>query len=145
MRFERSQVPPPPASTAVLALVAVTGVCAVVAAVAERQGLPLVGWAVLEPEAFWRGQVWRIVTWAFVDGSAIELALRLALTYWLGRDLASALGALRFIQRYFLFVAATGAATCALARAVPPLLGEAWLGGWPIVEALTICWATTFG
>lgn len=141
---ERTPVRPPRPSTVVIVLIVVTAVCAVLAAVADRYGLPFYQWAVLQPDAFWRGQIWRPITWMFVEDSPIGLALRLVLLYWLGGDLAAAWGDRRFLYRYFLFGAAAGVATCLLALALPPLGREAWLGGWPLIEALTIAWATIY-
>jgi len=145
MLVERA--PPDPPSRAplpVIALVLSTAACAVIAAVGERSGLPLIHLAALAPARFWSGEVWRIVTWVFVDGDPLSLAVRCAILWWLGRDLSRAWGAARFVWRYLVLASTTAVAVCLLALAVAPLRRAAWLGGWPMVEALTISWAAAY-
>ena len=104
----------------------------------------LAGWAALAPAQIWRGQVWRLVTWVFVEPGALSLILTCASLYRFGGDLAPRWGDRRL--RRFLIEILGGAAV------VTALLGlistEVWhtryLGGWAACDVLVIAWARQY-
>jgi membrane associated rhomboid family serine protease len=104
----------------------------------------LMGWAALAPARIWRGEVWRLVTWVFVEPGALALILTCASIYKFGGELAPRWGERRL--RRFLIEILGGAAV------VTALLGlistEVWhrryLGGWAVCDVLVIAWARQY-
>jgi len=104
----------------------------------------LAGWAALAPSKIWRGEVWRLVTWVFVEPGAVALILTCASIYRFGGELAPRWGDRRL--RRFLIEILGGAAV------VTALLGlistEVWhrgyLGGWVVCDVLVIAWARQY-
>ena len=46
-----------------------------VASIAAAVSGGLMGWAALAPARIWRGEVWRLATWVFVEPGALALIL----------------------------------------------------------------------
>jgi membrane associated rhomboid family serine protease len=126
---------------AVGGLIAATVVASLAAVVGERNGLPLLRLAVLEPAAVWHGEVWRLVTWVIVETEPLNLLFGGLVLYWFGRDLVDAWGERRFLATYFGVAAAAGALACLLALAWPEFAAGRFTGFWAALDALIVSWA----
>jgi membrane associated rhomboid family serine protease len=101
--------------------------------------------AALLPGYVWRGEIWRLVTWSFVETDPLSLIFGAMMLYMFGRDLCFAWGPRRFLVTFFGITAAAAAATCILGRvAWPVLMQKYWLTSWPIIDALVVAWAMIF-
>ena len=129
-------------------LIGLTFLASIGAAVGARNGFPaLLAQGILAPDFVWAGQLWRLVTWVFLELGGQPPGLNLffgsLLLWWVGRDLYYAWGATRLLGTYLGIAVAAGAATCLVARLVwPGLMGADYMGMWPVVDALIIAWAT---
>jgi membrane associated rhomboid family serine protease len=111
----------------------------------ERLGLPLLSYSVLIGEAVWRGQVWRLVTWAPLELSPLGLIFGCLLLYFIGPDLLYRWGARRYFTNFFGGAALVGAVTCVIGRFVWPAVSVVpYFGLWPMQEAMIIAWAALF-
>lgn len=99
------------------------------------------GWLVLSPAAVWEGEVWRLVTWPFVEGDPLGLLFAALTLYGFGRDLAWAWGTRRLLLTWLGFGAASGLAVVLLSLLLP-LPGAA--GPWPVLLALLVAWGLLF-
>jgi membrane associated rhomboid family serine protease len=104
----------------------------------------LAGWAALAPARVWRGEVWRLVTWVFVEPGALGLIMTCASIYKFGGELAPRWGDRRL--RRFLIEVLGGAAlaTALLAWIFPDVWRMRYLGGWAAGDALVIAWARQY-
>ena len=66
------------------------------------------------------------------------------LIYWFGRDLAGQWGSRRFLAVYSGIALVAAAGTCIVAVLDPPLLEQAYVGSWPLTEAITVAWGLWF-
>lgn len=98
----------------------------------------------LVPEYVLRGELWRLVTWTWIESSPLGLIFSCLLLAMLGRDLSPAWGHWRFASVYLGFTAAVGAATCGLALLLPALRAIPYLTAWAMVDAMLIAWAIQF-
>jgi membrane associated rhomboid family serine protease len=98
----------------------------------------------LVPGYVLQGQVWRLVSWVFVEPDPLGLIFAGLALYWFGRDLVRVWGAARFLGAYVGLAAVAAAITCAAAFASPVLMGARFVGAWPIVSGLIIAWACVF-
>ena len=126
---------------AVGGLIAATVVVSLVSVVGERNGLPLLRLAALEPQAVWSGEVWRLVTWVLVETEPLNLLFGGLVLFWFGRDLVEAWGERRFLATYFGFAAAAAAFTCLVALAWPALDSFRFTGFWAALDAIIVAWA----
>jgi membrane associated rhomboid family serine protease len=112
--------------------------------IAAVDGGWLHGWAALAPSRIWRGELWRIVTWALIEGGAWNLCVVCACIYKFGGELAGFWGDRR-LRRFMLEVIAGAAVITALAAMVSD---DIWylrrVGGWAVDDALVIAWARQF-
>jgi membrane associated rhomboid family serine protease len=129
---------------AVGALVALTVVASLVGVVGERNGVPLLPLGVLFPPAVLDGEVWRLVTWVFLETQPLDLLFGCYLLWWLGRDLAFAWGERRFVAAYLGLAAGAAAVASFLSLAWPALALARFAGPWPVVDALVVAWALLF-
>ena len=103
----------------------------------------LAQWAALVPSKVLHGQVWRLVTWPFVQTSPLALIFTLVVIYRLGGDLAVRWGDRRLRRFATEIILAAALVTCLLASAV----GASYLhrlGGWAVTDMLVIAWARQF-
>jgi len=128
------------ASKLVTRWIAVTLVASIVAAL---DGGWLAQWAALAPAKIWHGEVWRLVTWPFVESGPLGLILTCVAIYKLGGDLAMRWGDRRLF-RFARHVVLSAAVVTAIAGAIPGLGYVHRLGGWAICDALVIAWARQF-
>jgi membrane associated rhomboid family serine protease len=122
-------------------------ICAIVAgSLLGRLSTTFAGFAVFVPELVWQGQVWRLVTWVFMEGSALSLLFTGLMLFWFGRDLCYAWGTQRFLATYFGVAVGAGLVTCLIARFLLPgaLLGWPFAGAASVSSALVIAWGMIF-
>src|SRR5689334_726293 len=60
--------------------------------IAALDGGLLGTWATLAPARIWRGELWRLVTWAFIVGGPYCLVLTCVAVYYFGGQLATRWG-----------------------------------------------------
>jgi membrane associated rhomboid family serine protease len=125
-------------------LIVVTVALSLVAAFGDRHAGPLFELASLRPADVWRGQVWRLVTWPFIQASPFSLLWACLFLYWFGRDLAQDWGSPRFLAVFGVVVAIAGAGTCLAGLVDPAVLDHAYLGGYAIECAMTVAWGLWF-
>jgi membrane associated rhomboid family serine protease len=115
-----------------------------VASIAAAVSGGLMGWAALAPARIWRGEVWRLVTWVFVEPGALSLILTCASIYKFGGELAPRWGDRRL--RRFLIEILGGAAvvTALLGLVSTEVWHRGYLGGWAVCDVLVIAWARQY-
>jgi len=101
-------------------------------------------WTALAPERVWRGEIWRVVTWAVIETGPLQLVFTLAAIYKFGGELAPRWGDRR-LQRFMteiVFAAAVVTVMCSLVSQ------GAWymhrFGGWAVTDAIIIAWARQY-
>lgn len=99
--------------------------------------------AALSPVMILRGQVWRLVTWPFVQNDPFTLLFGAFMVYWLGQQLAFVWSERRFLLRFFGYAVFASVATTLLALVWAPASG-AHLGIWPVANALIVSWALLY-
>jgi len=102
----------------------------------------LAAWGILVPAAVLEGEIWRLVTWTFLDRDPIGLIFAALMLLSFGRDLAWAWGSRRLFLTWLGFGAASGLAAVLLALAIP--MPSAWSGPWALVLALMVAWGLLF-
>jgi membrane associated rhomboid family serine protease len=112
----------------------------------ERLGIPLLSYTVLIVDAVWRGEVWRLATWALIDLNPLNLLFGCLLLYFVGPDLLRRWGTRRFFVNYFVGAVVVGAITCLIGRFVWTDVARVpfHVGLWPMGEAMIIAWAALF-
>jgi membrane associated rhomboid family serine protease len=117
----------------------------VAAAVDMGGGWPgLLYGGVLVVRQAWRGQLWRVVTWALFEMSPVALVLGWLALYWVGRDLVRRWGARRFLWVCLGLAAGAGVVTCLVGRVWSNVRGVVYAGPWPVLGALVLSWALLF-
>jgi membrane associated rhomboid family serine protease len=125
-------------------LVSLTLALSLFAVIDARQGGALWYHLALLPDAVWRGQIWRLVTWPFVIGHPLTLLYTCVALYVFGSDLAVAWGVRRYLRTAATVVLAAGAGTCLIALLVADARGLPYLGGMALADAVVIAWARQF-
>jgi membrane associated rhomboid family serine protease len=100
-------------------------------------------WAALLPAKILRGELWRLVSWVFVERGPTSLILTLVAIYKFGTELAERWGDRRLLRFMLEIVIAASAATCLIA-AIAGRTYVARCGGWAATDALVIAWARQF-
>ncbi|HSD85988.1 MAG TPA: rhomboid family intramembrane serine protease [Kofleriaceae bacterium] len=118
----------------------VTLVASIIAAV-DRGFLSF--WAALIPAKILRGELWRLVSWVFVEQGPTSLILTLVAVYKFGSELVDRWGDRRLLRFMLEVVLAASAAMCLIA-AVAGRTYVARCGGWAATDALVIAWARQF-
>jgi len=98
----------------------------------------------LVPRDVWHGQVWRLVTWPFIEPGPLSLIFALLFLYWFGRDLAEVWGSRRFLLVFGSVALTAAAGTCLVAQVDAPVLDHAYLGGWALGSAMIVAWGLWF-
>lgn len=124
-------------------VIAVTVVLSVIVALGNHR-TPLFEYAALEPARVYEGQVWRLVTWPFVQPGPLKLLFACLFLYWFGRDLADVWGSRRFLAVYGGVVAVAGIGTCLVALVYPSARDHVHLGDYAIAAAMTVAWGLWF-
>src|SRR5947208_16730015 len=78
----------------------------------ERMRVPLLSQSVLLVDEVFRGEVWRLVTWAPIDLSPLGLLFGCLLLYFIGPDLLQRWGTRRLLAFFFGGGAVVGLSTC---------------------------------
>ena len=125
-------------------LITITVVMSLFTAFGDRHAAPLFQWVALMPAKCWQGQIWRLVTWPFVEPSPWSLVFACLALYWFGVPLAQRWGSRRFLTGFFsaMLVAAIG--TCLIALIDPEVMGSMHLGSWAMTTALVVSWGLTY-
>lgn len=101
------------------------------------------GWAALVPALLVRGQLWRLVSWAFVQGDPLTLLFGGFMLYSLGQQLALVWSEGRLVLT-FLGLAAGASVITVLVALAWPAADAPHLGMWPVVNGLVLCWAMLY-
>jgi membrane associated rhomboid family serine protease len=103
-------------------------------------------WAVLAPDRVVRGELWRLVSWVFVQDHPLTLLFGGLALYSFGLQLAYDWSQRRFLWTFLGLAAGASAVTVAVALASPEQLQPVFrhLGMWPVVNALILMWAMRF-
>jgi membrane associated rhomboid family serine protease len=111
----------------------------------EGLHVPILQWSVLRGEAVWRGEVWRLLTWAPIQLDALGLVFGCLMIYFFGPDLLHRWGTRLFFTNYFGTAVVVGGLTCLIGRFVWTDVGLVpYQGLWPLEEAMIIAWAALF-
>jgi membrane associated rhomboid family serine protease len=117
----------------------------IAAAIDLRHGGDLYGRLALIPDRVWRGEVWRLATWVFVELGPWSLLFGCIAIYWAGGALLAAWGARRFVRAFIGIALFTGVATAILVSLAYRDAADLWyFGGAPIGDALLVAWGLTF-
>jgi membrane associated rhomboid family serine protease len=122
----------------------VTVVTSLLVALADRHVLPLFDLGALVPDRVLHGEIWRLLTWSVIEPGPLALLFGCLLLYWFGRDLAGQWGSRRFLAVYFGVALVSAMGTCILALFDRALLEHAYVGSWPLAEAITVAWGLWF-
>jgi membrane associated rhomboid family serine protease len=106
-------------------------------------GGALASWTALEPARVWRGELWRLVTWPFIESSPVQLVVTCIAIYKFGNELAIRWGDRRLRRFMAEILISAAVATCLLA-AISGQLHIQRLGGWAAADVLVIAWARQF-
>lgn len=99
--------------------------------------------AALSPVAIQRGQLWRLVSWPFVQDDPFTLLFGGFMLYWLGQQLAFVWSERRFLLRFFGYAAVASVGTTLLSLFVESA-SVAHVGVWPVANALIVSWAMLY-
>ncbi|MDQ3338393.1 MAG: DUF1751 domain-containing protein [Myxococcota bacterium] len=112
--------------------------------VAMLDGGWLERWTALEPDQIWRGQIWRVGTWALIELGPMALVLTCVSIYKFGGELAPRWGERRLRRFALQIIIGAGVVTALVAL----LSDHAWqmrrCGGWAVSDALVIAWARQY-
>jgi hypothetical protein len=97
----------------------------------------------LVPARIGRGELWRLVTWSFVELDPKALVFTCVTIFWFGGELLAGWGARRFVRVFAAIGVATAIATSLLAIVLGATY-HAWIGGWALGDALVIAWGLTY-
>jgi membrane associated rhomboid family serine protease len=103
----------------------------------------LAGLVALSPADVVRGELWRLVTWPFVQGGPFHLIFIGFMLWTLGQQLAYAWSERRFVMRFLGYTAGAGLGATLLALFFESASAP-HVGAWPVVNALIIAWAMLF-
>ena len=104
----------------------------------------LARWTAFAPGRIWHGELWRLLTWVFVERSPMCLILTCVCIYQFGGGLAPRWGERRL--RRFLVEILGGAAVVAtlLAWTSDDLWSLQRVGGWAVCDAIVIAWGRQY-
>jgi membrane associated rhomboid family serine protease len=114
------------------------------AAFGGRHEAPLFDLAALTPADVWRGQLWRLVTWPFIQPGPLALLWACLFLWWFGRDLAEAWGSPRFLQVFGAITLVSAVGTCLAARVDPAVMSQTYIGAYAIQCAMIVAWGLCF-
>jgi membrane associated rhomboid family serine protease len=125
-------------------LIAITVVLSLLTAFGDRHAGGLFDLVCLRPADVWRGQLWRLVTWPFVEPSPLGLVFTCLALYWFGAPLAEQWGSRRFLLLVASAMLVAGGGTCLIALVDAEVLARTYLGGWAMITALVLAWGLWF-
>lgn len=100
-------------------------------------------WAALIPQALAQGQLWRLVSWAFVQGDPLTLLFGGFMLFSLGGQLAYVWSERRLVGTFVGLAVFASVVTTVLAF-VWPAANAAHLGMWPVVNGIALMWALMY-
>ena len=98
----------------------------------------------LAPREVWRGQLWRLPSWLFVEPGPLALVFGCLFLYWFGRDLAEAWGSGRWLAIFGGVALASAVGTCLVAQVDAAVMARAYLGGWALSSSMVVAWGLWF-
>ena len=111
----------------------------------QRIGIPILSKSVLVPAEVFRGEVWRLLTWAPLELSALGLLFGSCSSTSSGPISSGTGGRRRFFANFFGGAVVVGAVTSLIGRFVwTEVAPFPYLGLWPMNEAMIIAWAALF-
>ena len=122
----------------------VTVALSLAVAFGDRHAGGLFEWVSLVPQDVWHGQVWRLLTWPFVEPGPIGLIFTCLFLYWFGTDLAREMGSARWLTLFGAIALIAAVGTCLVAQVDPPVMEHAYLGGWALGSAMIVAWGLWF-
>lgn len=125
-------------------LLLATVTISLIGAFGTRHGLMLFERTALSPESVWQGEVWRLLTWAFVESDPLGLLFSCLLLYWFGSDLVELWGSARLVRVYLGIALCAAAGTCLLGYLDGDVMRATYLGSWPLAAAMTVAWGLYF-
>lgn len=128
---------------AIGALMVAVVVCSLVFAIAVRHH-PFLETLLLVPARVFRGEVWSLVSWAFLESGPLSLLFAVLALWWFGSDLAREWGERRFLRVYFGLIASVGLLTCLVGLLDAEVRGSTYMGTLPTTEALLVAWGLTY-
>lgn len=126
------------------ALIVVTLLTSIAAALDARDGGSLYRTLALVPARVWSGEVWRLVTWTLVESNPWALLSGCVALYWFGGDLEEVWGPRKLGAFLAAIVLLAAVGTTVIAGLLPPVARFAHLGGWALTDALVVTWALQF-
>jgi membrane associated rhomboid family serine protease len=125
-------------------LLALTVTLSLVSAVGDRHVGGFFDLVSLQPAAVWRLQLWRLLTWTFVETSPWGLGFACLALYWFGPALAQRWGSPRLLMVVAATMLLAGIGTCLIALTDPEVMGAIYLGTWTMTTALVVSWGLTY-
>jgi membrane associated rhomboid family serine protease len=92
----------------------------------------------LAPPKIWHGELWRLVTWPFVERSVSSALIKAYIIYKFAGVLAAAWSARKLATFFAAIAVLSGITTCVVALVVPSVAELERLGGWTITALLLI-------
>jgi membrane associated rhomboid family serine protease len=89
------------------------------------------------------GEVWRLVTWVFVQDHPFTLLFGGFMLWRFGAELAFVWGEGRLLARFFGYTVGAAVVVTLVAVVWPPARA-AHLGAWPVINALLVSWALLY-
>ena len=129
---------------AALLLIAFVVVGSATLALTARTGLPFFALTPLSPALVMRGQVWRLLTWAFFDADGQNLVFGSLMLGIFGRDLAAFWGGARYLLVCTGVALVAGLLTTAVGLVWADVLASQYLSIWALADALIVAWALLF-
>jgi membrane associated rhomboid family serine protease len=111
----------------------------------QRARVPLLSLSVLDVNAVWHGEIWRLLSWSTLALDPLGLLFGCLVLYFFGPDLLRRWGARRFFLNFFGGAAVVGATTCLIGRYLSlEVYAGQYQGLWAMEDAMIIAWATLF-
>jgi len=133
---------PMPMASVVLIAVVVLGSAGL--ALTTRLGVPTLALSTLSPFLVVRGQIWRMLTWAFFDVDGQNLVFGSLMLGIFGRDLASLWGGVRYLVICAGVAVTSGFLTSLVGLLWDDVYRNQYLSIWPLADALIVAWAMLF-
>jgi membrane associated rhomboid family serine protease len=131
----------PPFIAAMLALMFAMSIAS---AIDAGFGGSLSRWLDLRPSQVWSGEVWRLVTWPFLERGPLSLLFAGIAIFYFGPDLHERWGRRRFVRFVVGIAAIAGVGTCLGAFVFPMAWWLPQDGGMVLADAIVIAWALQF-